>query len=200
VGFHVTKGWLTGIGSGDEEGVSVDYTYEQVAKMIDHSMLNPVLTDADLESGCEVARKYEVTCVFVKPCHLKRAAAILATSGVKPSTTIGFPHAGHTTGIKVSEVEQASRDGGLGLDMVVNVGKVLSGDWEYVTQDMAAVVDAGHTGGALVKVIFENYYLEDKHKMRLCQVCGEVGADWVRTATGYAAGGATVANLKLMRR
>jgi len=178
----------------------VNYTYREIAKMIDHSILNPVLTDADLESGCEVALRYDVACVFVKPYYLKRASAVLAGSGVKPATTIGFPHGGHSTAIKVAEVEQALLDGGLELDMVVNVGKVLSGDWEYVTQDIAAVVDAGHAGGALVKVIFENCYLMDEHKIRLCQICGEVGADWVKTATGFAAGGATIPDLKLMRR
>jgi len=178
----------------------MDYTYCEIAKMIDHSMLNPVLTDADLEAGCGVALKYDVACVFVKPYYLRWAAALLAGSDVKPATTIGFPHGGHTTAIKVAEVEQALRDGGLELDMVVNVGKVLSGDWKYVAQDIAAVVDAGHAGGALVKVIFENCYLQDEHKIRLCQVCGEVGADWVKTATGFAAGGATIPDLKLMRQ
>jgi deoxyribose-phosphate aldolase len=178
----------------------VDYTYEQIAKMIDHSLLNPILTDADLEAGCELALRYDVACVFVKPYYLKRAAGILAGSRVKPSTTIGFPHGGHTTAIKVAEVEQALRDGGLELDMVVNIGKVLSEDWGYVAHDIAAVVDAGHEGGALVKVIFENCYLRDEHKIRLCQICGEAGADWVKTSTGYASGGATIADLKLMRQ
>jgi deoxyribose-phosphate aldolase len=178
----------------------MDYTYSQIAKMIDHSLLNPVLTDSDLEAGCWVALKYDVACVFVKPYYLKQAATLLAGSGVKPSTTIGFPHGGHTTAIKVAEVEQALEDGGLELDMVVNVGKVLSEDWGYVARDIAAVVDAGHAGGALVKVIFENCYLKDEHKIRLCQLCGEAGADWVKTATGYAEGGATIADLTLMRQ
>jgi deoxyribose-phosphate aldolase len=178
----------------------MDYTYRQIAKMIDHSVLNPVLTDADLEAGCQVALHYDVACVFVKPYYLKQAAAILAGSDVKPSTTIGFPQGGHTTSIKVAEVEQALQDGGLELDMVVNIGKVLSEDWGYVARDITSVVDAGHAGGALVKVIFENGYLRDEHKVRLCQICGEVGADWVKTATGYADGGATIADLKLMRQ
>jgi deoxyribose-phosphate aldolase len=177
----------------------VDYTYERIAKMIDHSLLNPILTDADLEAGCALALRYGVACVFVKPYSLKRATEILAGSGVKPSTTIGFPHGGHATAIKVAEVEQALRDGGLELDMVVNIGKVLSEDWGYVARDISAVVDAGHTGSALVKVIFENCYLQDKHKIRLCEICGDAGADWVKTATGYADGGATIADLKLMR-
>jgi deoxyribose-phosphate aldolase len=178
----------------------MDYTTEQIAKMIDHSVLNPILTDADLEAGCATALRYDVACVFVKPYYLRRAADIVAGSGVKPSTTIGFPHGGHTTPIKIAEVEQALRDGGLELDMVVNIGKVLSEDWDYVKRDISAVVSAGHAGGALVKVIFENCYLQDEHKIRLCEICGDAGADWVKTATGYAAGGATLADLKLMRR
>jgi deoxyribose-phosphate aldolase len=178
----------------------MDYTYRDIAKMIDHSLLHPILTDAELEAGCRVALQYDVACVFVKPYYLKRAAAILAGSGVKPSTPIGFPHGGHTTSIKVAEATQALHDGGLELDMVVNIGKVLSKEWDYVAQDIAAVVDAGHAGGALVKVIFENYYLKEEHKIRLCQICGEAGADWVKTATGYADGGATIADLMLMRR
>jgi deoxyribose-phosphate aldolase len=178
----------------------MDYAYEQIAKMIDHSVLNPVLTDAELEAGCAIALRYEVACVFVKPYYLKRAAGLLAGSDVKPSTTIGFPHGGHTTAIKVAEVEQALRDGGLELDMVVNIGKVLSEDWSYVARDISAVIEAGHAGGALVKVIFENCYLRDEHKIRLCEICGDAGADWVKTATGYASGGATLTDLKLMRR
>jgi deoxyribose-phosphate aldolase len=178
----------------------VDYSYRDIAKMIDHSLLNPVLTDTELEAGCEVALRYDTACVFVKPYYLRKAAALLAGSDVKPSTTIGFPHGGHTTAIKVAEVEQALEDGALEMDMVVNVGKVLSKDWVYVEQDIRSVVDTGHAGGALVKVIFENCYLEDQHKIRLCQICGEVGADWVKTSTGYATGGATLADLKLMRQ
>jgi deoxyribose-phosphate aldolase len=178
----------------------MDYTYRDIAKMIDHSLLHPILTDAELEAGCRVALQYDVACVFVKPYYVKRAAAILAGSGIKPSTPIGFPHGGHTTSIKVAEATQALHDGGLELDMVVNIGKVLSEEWDYVAQDIAAVVDAGHAGGALVKVIFENCYLKDEHKIRLCQICGEAGADWVKTATGYADGGATIADLMLMRR
>jgi deoxyribose-phosphate aldolase len=204
-GFHVNKLWSRlkmsplRASARDVDGGVVDYTYTQIAKMIDHSLLNPILTEADLEAGCAVALRYDVASVCVKPYYLKRVAGSLAGSGVKPSTTIGFPHGGHTTAIKVAEVEQALRDGGLELDMVINIGKVLSGDWEYVAQDIAAVVDSGHAGGALVKVIFENYYLKDEHKIRLCQVCGDVGADWVKTSTGYAPGGATIPDLKLMR-
>jgi deoxyribose-phosphate aldolase len=178
----------------------MDYTYEEIAKMIDHSLLNPVMTDEDLETGCRIARDYDVATVCIKPYYLKRCAGLLAGSPVQPTTVIGFPHGGHTTAIKVAEAEQALRDGAQELDMVVNIGKVLSGDWDYVHQDIRAVVEAGHAGGAIVKVIFENCYLQDAHKIRLCEICGEVGADFVKTSTGYGTGGATIEDLKLMRK
>lgn len=178
----------------------MDYTYSQIAKMIDHSLLNPVLTDQDLEAGCVLARAYDVASTCVKPYHLKRCAELLAGSSVAPSTVIGFPHGGHTTAVKVAEAEQALRDGGTELDMVVNIGKVLSADWDYVLEDIQAVADATHAGGAIVKVIFENCYLEDCHKIKLCEICAEVGANFVKTSTGYGTGGATIADLKLMRK
>ena len=112
---------------------------------------------------------------------------------------IGFPHGGHTTAVKVAEAEQALKDGGKELDFVVNIGKVLSQDWNFVRQDIKEVVDCTHQGGGLVKVIFENCCLEDSHKIRLCEICGELGADWVKTSTGYGSGGATLEDLKLMR-
>jgi deoxyribose-phosphate aldolase len=177
----------------------MDYTYEQIAKMIDHSLLNPVLTDEELENGCRIALDYDVASVCIKPYYLGRCSQLLAGSTVAPSTVIGFPHGGHTTAVKVAEAEQALRDGGKELDFVVNVGKVLSEDWDFVEQDVQAVVDCTHQGGALVKVIFENCYLEDRHKIRLCEICGVVGADFVKTSTGYGSGGATLEDLKLMR-
>jgi len=177
----------------------MDYTYEQIAKMIDHSLLNPVLTDDELERGCAVALDYRVASVCIKPYYLKRCAALLSGSTVAPSTVIGFPHGGHTAAIKLAEAEQALADGGKELDMVVNVGKVLSGDWDYVRQDITRVVDRAHESGALVKVIFENCYLRESHKIRLCEICGELNVDWVKTSTGYGDGGATDEDLRLMR-
>ena len=115
-------------------------------------------------------------------------------------TTIGFPHGGHVTAIKVAEAQQAMSDGARELDMVVNIGKVLSKDWRYVADDVRAVVEAAHQRGALVKVIFENCFLADEHKEQLCRICGEIGADFVKTSTGYGATGATDEDLKLMRR
>ena len=177
----------------------MECTYEQIAKMIDHSLLNPVLTDEELERGCRVALEHDVASVCIKPYYLKRCAELLANSTVAPSTVIGFPHGGHTTAIKAAEAEQALADGGRELDMVVNVGKVLSGDWDFVREDIRAVVVRAHDAGALVKVIFENCFLQDSHKIRLCEICGQLRADWVKTSTGYGDGGATDGDLKLMR-
>ena len=177
----------------------MDYTYEDIAKMIDHSLLNPGLTDMELERGCQQGVDYNLASVCVMPYYLKRCAEILRGSTVKPSTTIGFPHGGHATAIKLAEAKQALDDGGEELDMVVNISKVLSGDWTYVRQDIKAVTDLTHGRGARIKVIFENCYLKDGHKIRLCEICGELRADWVKTSTGYGSGGATVDDLKLMR-
>lgn len=176
------------------------YTIPALAKMIDHSLLNPILTDADLQEGCRLARDYGVASVCIKPYAVQRAAAWLAGSTVAVGTTIGFPHGGHATAIKVAEARQAMADGAAELDMVVNIGKVLSKDWKYVGQDIAAVVEAAHAGEAIVKVIFENCFLKDEHKEVLCRICGEVGADFVKTSTGYGDGGAVDEDLKLMRR
>jgi deoxyribose-phosphate aldolase len=129
----------------------MDYTCQQIAKMIDHSLLNPILTDAEMEEGCRIARQYDVASVCIKPYYLKRCSELLAGSTVQPSTTIGFPHGGHATAIKVAEAERAMDDGGTELDMVVNIGKVLSGDWKYVTDDIRAVVEAAHARKAIVK-------------------------------------------------
>jgi deoxyribose-phosphate aldolase len=178
----------------------MDYTYSQIAKMIDHSLLNPTLAIDDLEQGIQLALDYDVASVCIMPHYLERCAEMLAGSTVKASTTIGFPHGGHTTSAKVAEAQQALADGGEELDMVVNISRVLSGDWEYVQEDIKAIVDAAHAAGQTVKVIFENCYLQELHKIRLCEICGEVEADWVKTSTGYGTGGATDEDLILMRR
>ncbi|MFL5242692.1 MAG: deoxyribose-phosphate aldolase [Gemmataceae bacterium] len=175
-------------------------SYAQTAKMIDHSLLQPTLTDADLEAGCRLAREYDVASVCIKPYAVRQAAHWLRGSTVAVGTTIGFPHGGHVTAIKVAESDQALADGAAELDMVVNIGKVLSGDWRYVTDDIQAVVEVAHRQKALVKVIFENCFLKDEHKERLCQASGEAGADFVKTSTGYGDAGATDDDLRLMRR
>ena len=175
-------------------------TFADLARMFDHSLLQPNLIDAELEKGCLLAREYGVASVCIKPYAVKLTAKLLAGSPVQASTTIGFPHGGHVTKIKVAESEIALADGATELDMVVNVGKVLSGEWNYVADDIAAVVRVAHAAGAKVKVIFENAFLKDEHKKELCKICGEARADWVKTSTGYAETGATVDDLKLMRQ
>lgn len=178
----------------------MDYTYLDIAKMIDHSLLNPTLMDRQLEDGCQLALQYDVASVCILPYSLRRCAEILRGSNVRASTTIGFPHGGHTTAVKVAEALQALADGGEELDMVVNISKVLSGDWDYVRRDIAAVIEPTHKAGQKVKVIFENCYLNDDQKIRLCEICSELGADWVKTSTGYGTGGATLEDLTLMRK
>jgi deoxyribose-phosphate aldolase len=174
------------------------YTYPDLAKMIDHSLLQPTMAASDLEAGCKLALAYDVASVCILPYYLRRCAEILRGSTVMASTTIGFPHGGHTTAIKAAEAKQALADGGQELDMVVNISQVLSGAWDYIRQDIAAVVNLAHDSGAKVKVIFENCYLKDEHKIRLCEICGELKADWVKTSTGYGTGGATLDDLALM--
>jgi len=176
------------------------YTYFDVATMIDHSLLNPTLASAQLEAGCRLARAYDVASVCILPFALKRCAELLAGSTVKASTTIGFPHGANTTAIKLAETLQALEDGGQELDMVVNISQVLSGHWDYVRADIRAVTEATHAAGQKVKVIFENCYLNDAQKIRLCEICGDLGVDWVKTSTGYGTGGATMEDLALMRK
>jgi deoxyribose-phosphate aldolase len=176
------------------------FDYVSIAKMIDHSLLNPSLTVADFEDGCSTAILYNVASVCILPYYLARCAERLAGTTVNASTTIGFPHGGHTTAIKLAEVHQALNDGGQELDAVINISKARSGDWQYVQDELLALTEAVHAGGAKIKVIFENAYLDDAAKIRLCQICGEIGADWVKTSTGYAASGATLPDLELMRK
>lgn len=177
-----------------------DFTYLDVAKMIDHSLLNPTLTQDDLDRGIQVSLDYDVASVCIMPYVLRHAADRLRGSNVRASTTIGFPHGGHTTAIKLAETKQALADGGEELDMVVNISAVLSGRWDYVSADIAAVVKATHDAGQKVKVIFENAYLNDEQKIRLCEICAEHNADWVKTSTGYAPSGVTHDDLRLMRK
>jgi deoxyribose-phosphate aldolase len=179
---------------------SLDYTYSDVAKMIDHSLLNPALTITELEEGCALARRYDVASVCILPHYLRRCAELLAGSTVQPSTTIGFPHGGHTTAVKLAEVAQAWKDGGTELDIVINISLARSGRWNDVAAEIKTLTDATHAGGAKIKVIFENAYHTDEAKIRLCEICGDIGVDWVKTSTGYAATGATMADLALMRR
>jgi deoxyribose-phosphate aldolase len=179
--------------------MSLDYTYSDVAKMIDHSLLNPTIPWEQLDAGISLALAYDVASVCILPYALAHCAARLKGSNVRASTTIGFPHGCHTTAIKLAEARQALADGGEELDMVVNISQVLSGAWDYVESDIAAIVDETHAHGQKVKVIFENAYLNDAQKIKLCGICARRGADWVKTSTGYAPSGATDDDLRLMR-
>lgn len=178
----------------------MDWTLKDVAKMIDHSLLNPTLTWGELEDGCRLARSLDVASVCIMPFALKRCAELLKGSGVRASTTIGFPHGGHTTAIKIAEAKQALADGGEELDAVVNISQVRSGKWDYVQDELRALTELTHAAGQKIKVIFENCHLNDEQKIRLCQIGGELRVDWVKTSTGYGSSGATIEDLKLMRK
>jgi deoxyribose-phosphate aldolase len=185
-------------------------SYTELAKMIDHSLLHPTMTDAELEAGCKVAAQYQVASVCIKPYAVKQAVQWLRGSGVLVGAVIGFPHGNSTTESKRYETQLACQDGAAEIDMVINIGKALSGDWDYVQADVQAVCDEAHKHGAQVKVIFENDYLRsDEIKIKLCQLCERAGADWVKTSSGYGFvkqpdgsynyQGATVHDLTLMR-
>jgi deoxyribose-phosphate aldolase len=178
----------------------LSYSYRDLAKMLDHSLLRPMITQEELEAGCRIAREYDVASVCIMPFYLERCTELLEGTSVVPSTTIGFPHGAHRTSTKVFEAERALDDGGRELDMVVNVSKVRSGDWGYVRDDVRAVLEVAHARGAKLKVIFENCYLDDAQKIRLCEISGELGVDWVKTSTGFGPTGATDEDLILMRR
>jgi len=188
----------------------VKYTYVDLARMIDHSLLHPTLADRELDAGCALAIEYQVASVCIKPYYVGRAAKLLRGSGVATGTVIGFPHGSNLTEIKRAEVEAACRDGATEIDMVINIGKALSGDWQYVEEDIRAICSDAHGWEALVKVILENDFLpNDEIKKRLCQIAEAAGADFVKTSTGFgyvkqSSGdfnykGATDADLKLMR-
>jgi deoxyribose-phosphate aldolase len=174
-------------------------TYEQLAKVIDHSLLKPELTEADVIAGCELAHKYHTATVCVKPTYVRLAAEVLKDSDVVVSTVIGFPHGSNHTEVKVLEANLAMDDGALELDMVLNIGQLRTGKYDFVREDIKAVCEAAHARGAKVKVILENAYLTDEEKVMACKLCEEAGADWVKTSTGFAPGGATLEDLRLMR-
>lgn len=174
--------------------------YRDVAKTLDHALLKPTLTDAELEAGCLLALDYDVASVCILPHALRRCAELLLGSTVQPSTTIGFPHGGHTTRSKVTEAERALADGGTELDMVVNIGKVLSLDYAYVRTEIQAILSVTRAAGRRLKVIFETCYLGRDHKLRLCELCSELEVDWVKTSTGFGPHGATREDVELMRR
>jgi deoxyribose-phosphate aldolase len=172
----------------------------QIAKTIDHSLLRPELDDAFVEAGCRLAAEYDVASVCVRPVDVRRAVAILAGTDVKVGTVIGFPHGSSTTATKVDEAQRALEDGAAELDMVIDIGALKSGRDADVQADIAAVVDVAHAGRAIVKVILENAYLTDDEKVRGSRLTEAAGAEFVKTSTGFAPGGATHEDLALMRR
>lgn len=174
-------------------------TYEQFTKVIDHSLLQPQLTEAEVITGCDIARQYNTASVCVKPYHVKLATTLLAGTTVVVSTVVGFPHGSSTTATKCAEAEEALKDGATELDMVLNYGELRSGQIAYVQAEVQAICDLARSYGAKVKVIFENAYLTDEQKIAACKLCDEAGADWVKTSTGFAPTGATVADIRLMR-
>lgn len=173
------------------------YTYKQVAKTIDHSLLKPEMTRNEVKEGCEIAKKYDVASVCCKPSDVKFCADLLKGTDVLVGTVVGFPHGSSTTSTKVFETEQAVKDGATEIDMVLNIGLLKSGLNAEVQADIAAVVKAA--GGHTVKVILENAYLTDAEKVTGCKLSEAAGAHYVKTSTGYAPTGATLADIKLMK-
>ena len=174
-------------------------TANDIAKMIDHSLLRPELTMEQVIEGCKLAREYNVATVCVRPADVALAKKELESSDVLVTTVIGFPHGSNKTETKVFEAEEAIKDGAVELDMVLNIGKLLSRDFDYVEKDIKAVVDVAHKYNVIVKVILENCYLSDELKVEACKICERAGADYVKTSTGFGTGGATIDDLKLMR-
>ncbi len=159
---------------------------KEIAKMIDHSILSPLFTDADLQRECKIAVEYDVASVCVKPYAVKQAVELLRGSDVFVGCVIGFPAGNSATIVKEFETEQACIDGAVEIDMVINIGKALQGDWAYVEEEIKAVVDMAHKYNAITKVIFENDYVtKDDDKIKLCEICTKVGAEYVKTSTGY---------------
>ena len=177
--------------------------------MIDHSLLHPTMTDDDIRKGLEIAKKYHVATACVKPYSIPMAKQILAGSDVLVCPVIGFPHGNSTTEIKVIEAEAAARAGGQEIDMVINIGKALGGDWDYVSREIQLINEAVTKHSAILKVIFENDYLQDEHIIKLCQICTSLSVAFVKTSTGYgfvkgandlySYQGATIPHIKLMR-
>ena len=188
----------------------ITVTLHQIAKMIDHSLLHPTMTDADIISGIAIAKQYNVATACIKPYLIPLAKKELQGSEVLICPVIGFPHGNSMTEVKVYEAVAAAASGGKEIDMVINIGKALSGDWDYVTNEIRRINDAVVKHGAILKVIFENDYLEEEHIIRLCKICSEIGVGFVKTSSGYgfvkqsnglySYKGATVPHLKLMRQ
>ncbi len=175
-------------------------TAKEIAKMIDHSLLRPELNQSDIREGCRLAKEYSTASVCVKPCDVEIAKEELEGSGVLVTTVVGFPHGSNKTSVKMAEAIEAINDGAVELDMVLNIGRLMSKEYDYVESDIKSVVDVAHQRGVIVKVILENCYLNDELKEIACKICEKAGADFVKTSTGFGTGGATLEDLALMRR
>ncbi|TVY18748.1 Deoxyribose-phosphate aldolase [Lachnellula arida] len=188
---------------------TISVSLSDLAKMIDHSLLHPTMTDGDIAAGLAIAAKYKVATACVKPYSIPQALAALKGTGVAVCPVIAFPAGNSTTDVKIIEATKAAQAGGKEIDMVINIGKALSGEWEYVGSEIRAINEAVVAEGAILKVIFENDYLEEAHIVKLCEICNEVGVAFVKTSTGYGFvkqrdgsynyRGATLPHLKLMR-
>ena len=174
-------------------------TANDIAMMIDHSLLNPKFTLDEVRAGCELAREYGTVTVCVRPTDVLLAREILKGCHTKVTTVIGFPHGSNLTEVKALEAKLAIEQGCEEIDVVLNIGELLSGEYEAVERDIKAVVDVAHASNVLVKVILENAYLTDEQKIEACKICARAGADFTKTSTGYAPSGATIHDLKLMR-
>ena len=175
------------------------YTLEQVAKTIDHSILKPDFTYADVEAGAQLALKFNTASYCIRPMDVAAAAKALAGSTVNVCTVIGFPHGSTTSAVKAFETADAIKNGATEIDMVINVSALLSGDYDFVEQDIRGVVEVAHAAGASVKVIFETAFLNDELIVKACELTEQAGADYVKTSTGFASEGATLHNVKLMK-
>jgi len=175
-------------------------TPKDIAGMLDHSMLQPWLTDADIRQGCEIALKYETASVCARPCDVPILAEMLRGSPVKVCTVIGFPHGDNETAIKAAEAELAINEGCQELDMVINIGKLKQGALDYVEEEIRCLASIAHAGGAILKVILETCYLTEEEKVTACRLSEQAGADFVKTSTGYGSAGCTIEDLRLMRR
>jgi deoxyribose-phosphate aldolase len=156
-----------------------------LARMIDHSLLHPTLTDESIEAGCRLARKYKVATACVKPYSIRLACRVLEDSEVGVCAVVAFPHGNSTTAIKLKEAEEAVSGGAVEIDAVVNIGKVLGGDWQYVAAEIGTMNEVVTSRRAALKVIFENDYLEDRHILKLCDICSAEEVAFVKTSTGY---------------
>ncbi|MDX1962895.1 MAG: deoxyribose-phosphate aldolase [Pirellulales bacterium] len=177
----------------------MSWTYAEIAKLIDHALLTPALKEEQLDAGCRLALDYDVASVCILPYAVTRCANILRGGTVRVSTVIGFPHGGQHASVKLAEARQALADGCEELDVVINISQAVSERWNYLTAELAPIIQTTHDAGQKVKVIFENCYLTDAHKRELCKICSDLGADWVKTSTGFGSGGATLDDLRLMR-